>query len=567
MKVLGVILARGGSKGIPRKNIHTVCGHPLIAYTIEAGLKSKHIDDLIVSTDSREIGEVAARYGAKVPFYRPDELAGDKVMSADALRHAVLETEKKYSCKYDYVVELPCVSPLRDHNHVDSAILKLINTKCDSVISMVCTGEKHPVRLKKIVDDRISDISTEYPEPLSGSRRQDLKPDAYIRNGAIYAMTRDTIINKHNRHGEDSRPYIMDDHSSVNIDTRFDLEMAEFLISKGYCNNVPTKKDYEIEWHGGERVANLLVTTPLHFMENVKEAYNKKYKCVFASKNTRYEKIKEILTRVEGWVCHPCPEYRIGEDLLRGSSIKFIASTSTGTSHIDVDYCERNDIRVMSLKECPDVLSISASSEFTFGLMLATMRCLPQSCNIADRAEWRSQEDSLRGVEVRGKTLGIIGYGRIGSNNAKYATAMGMRVIAYDPYKEVYNPDVEKQKAYQDVLTEADVVMICVHLDNKTKGMVNDHWFSLMKDGAYFINTSRGEVVDEAALIRHLKSGKLKAAGVDVISGEQSVSVDHPMLQYARENNNLIVTPHIAGLTVDSERKAAALILEKIGTL
>ena len=227
-QILAVILARGGSKGIPRKNIKDLCGKPLIAYTIEAGLKSKLFSNLIVSTDCEEIASVSRSFGAKTPFMRPEELAQDQVWSRDALRHAVLECEKIYSTTYDYVVELPCVAPLRNEIHIREAVQKLIETKSDSVISVCQMQDKHPVRMKRIVEDTLQDFCKEFPEG-EGSRRQDLEP-CFIRNGAIYSMTRDCIVNKFSRNGDISRPYIMDELHSVNIDSMIDFYLAESLI-------------------------------------------------------------------------------------------------------------------------------------------------------------------------------------------------------------------------------------------------------------------------------------------------------------------------------------------------
>lgn len=230
MKTLGVILARGGSKGIPKKNIKPIHGKPLIAYTIEAALKSKVFDELVISTDSEEIANIAKEYGAQVPFMRPDELAGDTVWSRDALKHAVLESEKIYQKTYDYVMELPCIAPLRNEVHIKEAFELLAENKADSVTSVAMMGDKHPVRMKRIADGILKDFTTEFPEG-EGSRRQDLEP-CYIRNGAIYAMTRDTIVEKFSRHGDGSRPYIMDDESSINIDTMLDFKLAEILIDE-----------------------------------------------------------------------------------------------------------------------------------------------------------------------------------------------------------------------------------------------------------------------------------------------------------------------------------------------
>lgn len=227
-KVLAVILARGGSKGIPKKNIKEICGKPLIAYTIEAALSSGIFDKVVVSTDSHEIASVAKSFGASVPFMRPDELSQDHVWSRDALRHAVLECEKEYSTLYDYVVELPCVAPLRNDTHIREAVNKLIQTGADSVISVCKMQDKHPVRMKRIVEDTIQDFCKEFPEG-EGSRRQDLEP-CYIRNGAIYAMTRKCIVDDFSRNGRVSRPYIMDEIHSVNIDSMIDYYLAESII-------------------------------------------------------------------------------------------------------------------------------------------------------------------------------------------------------------------------------------------------------------------------------------------------------------------------------------------------
>jgi D-3-phosphoglycerate dehydrogenase / 2-oxoglutarate reductase len=230
MSVLGVTLARGGSKGIPKKNIKPINGKPLIAYTIEAALSSNIFDEYVVSTDSIEIAEIAKKYGALIPFMRPEALARDQVWSRDALKHAVLESERIFNKKYDYVIELPCTGPLRRASHIQEAFKKLVETKADSVTAVTPIADKHPVRMKRIVDDTLKDFTTEFPEG-EGSRRQDLEP-CYVRNGSIYAMTRDCIVERFSRHGDICRPYIMDEKSSINIDSILDFKLAEILINE-----------------------------------------------------------------------------------------------------------------------------------------------------------------------------------------------------------------------------------------------------------------------------------------------------------------------------------------------
>ena len=132
-----------------------------------------------------------------------------------------------------------------------------------------------------------------------------------------------------------------------------------------------------------------------------------------------------------------------------------------------------------------------------------------------------------------------------------------MSIYAYDPYVDIKKSYVVQEKSLHKMLDKIDVLLVCVHLNNKTYRFINNSVFEGLKEGSYFINTSRGEVVDEDAFIKNLKNGKIKAAGVDVISEEITKPTEqHPLVKYCNEHDNLIITPHIAGLTYDSEKKA-----------
>ena len=228
-RVLAVTLARGGSKSVPRKNIHPILGVPLIAYTIVEAKRSKYITRYIVSTDDDVIQEIAIRYGAEAPFLRPAHLATDEATSAEALQHAVAWVEEEEGQEYEYLVELMCTNPMKTVEAIDAAIEKLIATGADSVIGMSKLEDHHPARIKKIVSDRIVDFCL----PEIASRRQDLKPDAYIRNGSIYAMQRDVLMIHGMRYGaENSRPLIMPAERSVNVDTPIDFILAEILLKQ-----------------------------------------------------------------------------------------------------------------------------------------------------------------------------------------------------------------------------------------------------------------------------------------------------------------------------------------------
>ncbi len=189
--------------------------------------------------------------------------------------------------------------------------------------------------------------------------------------------------------------------------------------------------------------------------------------------------------------------YQLGRRLAWSSVLRWnlVVTPSTGTNHIDVAWCEANGIAVRSLRGSEVVDSITASSEFTFALMLAMLRSLPQSAKGALRGEWREVEDRYRGREMSSLTLGIIGLGRIGSNVARYAQAMGTRIMAHDPYRDsdrVWPDYVERVDNLDSLLESSDVVQVSVHLAQKTAGMIDSAVFAKMKQGSFFVEYVTG---------------------------------------------------------------------------
>ena len=227
-KILGVIPARGGSKSVPRKNIALVAGKPLIAYTIEEALKSKLLTRVIVSSEDQEIIEISKRHGAEVPFVRPKTLATDRALAVPTIQHAVREVEKMEGSEYDFVVMLQPTTPLREARHIDDCLKKLIQTGADSVISVLRVWDKHPYRMKIIKRGRLCDYEAETTENMP---RQDL-PAVYLRNGAVYACKRNVLMNDNSFKGRDSRPYIMSEEESVNIDSVLDLRLADIILKE-----------------------------------------------------------------------------------------------------------------------------------------------------------------------------------------------------------------------------------------------------------------------------------------------------------------------------------------------
>jgi CMP-N,N'-diacetyllegionaminic acid synthase len=227
-RILGLTLARGGSKSVPAKNIQPILGHPLMAYTIAEALQSRWLSRYLVSTDDVAIQQVAKQYGAEAPFLRPAEFATDSASSVSAMQHAVAWAEANDNQQYDYVVELMCTNPLKTVEDIDGCVEKLMETQADSVIAVHRLEDHHPRRIKKIVDDKIVDFCL---SETAETRRQDLTPPAYIRSGSIYALKRDYLMVDGRRYGsEDSRPYILPPERAVNVDSAIDFITATALM-------------------------------------------------------------------------------------------------------------------------------------------------------------------------------------------------------------------------------------------------------------------------------------------------------------------------------------------------
>jgi CMP-N-acetylneuraminic acid synthetase len=227
MRVLGIVTARGGSKGIPRKNICLLAGKPLLQYTADAALAAQRITRVVLSTDNSEIAEVGRKCGLEVPFLRPPELALDDTSTIPVLQDVVRRLEAAGD-RYDAVLTLQPTNPLRRPSDIDGAIELLERSGADSVISFVDAGERHPARMKFIdAEGRVMDPP--FAEQFEGQRRQEL-PKLFLREGSIYLTRRDVLMNQNSMKGRDCRAWIIPEDRACNIDTPFDLFLAEQLV-------------------------------------------------------------------------------------------------------------------------------------------------------------------------------------------------------------------------------------------------------------------------------------------------------------------------------------------------
>jgi D-3-phosphoglycerate dehydrogenase len=256
------------------------------------------------------------------------------------------------------------------------------------------------------------------------------------------------------------------------------------------------------------------------------------------------------------------------EILQRATRLRCVATPTTGTDHIDVAAAEELGITVLSLSgEVKFLTTIRATAELTWGLLLALVRRIPAAHQSVLDANWT--RDRFAGTELNGKTLGIVGYGRLGRMVAEYGRAFRMTCLAYD--RDSTNGDGNADFVeLSDLLSRSDIVSVHLPLTRETVGFFNEPRFRQMKDGALLINTARGKIVDETALLGALRSRKLSGAALDVLAGETSPDpawlARSELRTYAHDNVNLLITPHVGGLTTESAQKANAFMIEKLAT-
>ncbi|MCX5662287.1 MAG: hypothetical protein NTW19_21620 [Planctomycetota bacterium] len=242
--------------------------------------------------------------------------------------------------------------------------------------------------------------------------------------------------------------------------------------------------------------------------------------------------------------------------------LRLVATPSTGLDHLDLPALESSGVRLISLRGEEALLGrITSTAEQAWGLLLAAVRRIPAGHAAACRGEWA--RDRFRGTQLAGKTLGVIGVGRLGSMVAQYGLAFRMRVLGCDP-RPIDIPGVERVDL-DALLRAADILSLHVHLTPQTRGLLGPAQFALMKPGVVLINTSRGAIVDEAALLDALRTGRVAAAGLDVIDGEWRADlVDHPLIRHAREHENLVISPHVGGVTVEAQTITHAFLADRV---
>jgi phosphoglycerate dehydrogenase-like enzyme len=237
------------------------------------------------------------------------------------------------------------------------------------------------------------------------------------------------------------------------------------------------------------------------------------------------------------------------ERLERAKALKLFITATTGATHIAATQLERRGIPLLTLKGQEHITrNITAAAELSWLLLMSAVR--PFRAAIQEPLDGDWDRNKYPGTMLRGRTLGIVGCGRIGTWMSRYAAAFEMRVLGYDPFVPVF-PDTITPASLDTLLADSDVVTIHVSYSEASRNLLSRERIFHMKRGAVLVNTSRGELIDEAALLDALRQGHLSAAGLDVLQGEPDIE-DHPLVQYAREHTNLVITPHIGGFSPDA---------------
>ena len=444
-KILGVTLARSGSKGVKQKNIKNLCGHPLLSYTIYAAKKSKLISRYVVSTNSKKFKNICLNYGADVPFLRPEKLSKDNVWSRDALKHAVINSEKYYKEKYDYVVELPATAPLRDYRDIDKAINKLVKKKSDSVIAVSRVLDKHPIRIKKISNGKLDDYNkTLKRRVFKETRSSELLCQKWLN----LCNEKRSNSKKFSRKGKISLPHVMDSTSSINIDENIDFYLAETLIKKGYSNNFPASIfcDQKVKRLGFGKI-KILVSYPYIIFEKVlNNMIFKNVQFIFCEQKNIFNLNNEIKDNVFAWITSTNGEKIISNETINNfKNLKHILSPSTGLTHISPHLDKKIKIHHLDKNIAKKIM---ASSEFSIGQIINLSRNTLKSPEIVKEGNWRNKEILLRGHELGYFKFGIFGLGRIGKNIAKFLNLFNYDISYFDPYIKI-----NKYKRYTKIST------------------------------------------------------------------------------------------------------------------
>ena len=306
----------------------------------------------------------------------------------------------------------------------------------------------------------------------------------------------------------------------------------------------------------------LVCITPIRHLEGVYESLQDIMDFEYHP-NIKKHELNKLLIDTGSYYIFTNPNkqnFILDEEVLKYTNVKVINTCSTGLNHIDMDYCKSNNIKVWSLKEDYELINdLPSTSELAFGLMMSLLRNIPKSYHSVKDGNW--DYEPYVGHQIKGKTIGVIGYGRLGKIMCDLFYGWGVKLLATDPYERI---TTARGVPLSELLDKSDVVFLHTHVTEETRGMVDEEFLSYMKEGSYLINTARGELVDEEAIIESIKVGHLKGYGTDVIKDEFGDIENSKLVEFSiNPNNNVVITPHIGGMTIEGQTKAYHCAINK----
>lgn len=313
----------------------------------------------------------------------------------------------------------------------------------------------------------------------------------------------------------------------------------------------------------------ILVITPVRHIEGVSTTLES-FADVTYLDDPSYHEVKDCIADYHAIYTNPNKSkvFIDGPLLDSGKNLKVVCTASTGTTHIDKNALKERKIPLISLTEERAVIErISSTAELAFTLTMTAIRKVLPSHRGALKGEW--DYTKYIGRQMNGLTIGVVGYGRLGSMYARYCLALGSKVVIYDPFKTVAEKEYRQVNSLETLARESDVIAAHVHATEANHKMFNATFFSWLKPTALFVNTARGEVVCEESLVAFLKKNPQSQAAVDVLYDEVRNRSANPLLCYAKESDQVIITQHIGGMSVEAQEIAfghAASLLKRAFT-
>ena len=315
---------------------------------------------------------------------------------------------------------------------------------------------------------------------------------------------------------------------------------------------------------------NIAVITPVSHLKGINSLLESKGNIFYLENNPSKIEVKSLLDieKIDTIVCNPNQQsFKIDKHLLKNTKVSLINSCSTGLNHIDLEYCEKNNIEIQCHKNDYKLINqLPSTSELAFGLMVSLLRNIPKCNTHVSNYNWDYTQ--FMGRQIKDLKIGIVGYGRLGKMMFDYCKSFGADLKVYDPYKKDDMSDSFLLNHYstslEDLFQECDVISLHVHVTDETKYIINKDLLGLVQKGLYIINTSRGEIVNELDIVNALNTGKLTGYGTDVIENEFDDITKSPIIKAMNSGENIIVTPHIGGMTIEGQTKAYKWSINKL---